>query len=180
MTTALGLATDLKAGMIDRFRTLPMARSAVLAGRTLADLCRSGLALAFMVGLGLLVGFRSTAARLPTSARCCSSSPSGMPSPGSSPRLGSRCGTRRPLSGGHPAALLLFFASSAFVPVANMPGWLQPFANHQPVSVIINAVRALFEGGPVFHDLWLSIVWCIGIFVVFLVLALNLYRKATA
>ena len=76
---------------------------------------------------------------------------------------------------------VLFFASSALVPVSTMPGWLQPFAQNQPATVVINAVRALFEGGPVFHDLWLSIVWCIGIFVVFFrLLALNLYRKATA
>jgi ABC-2 type transport system permease protein/oleandomycin transport system permease protein len=75
---------------------------------------------------------------------------------------------------------ILFFASSALVPVATLPGWLQPFAANQPVTVTVNAVRALFEGGPVYHDLWQSVAWSVGIVVVFLVISLNLYRKATA
>jgi len=75
---------------------------------------------------------------------------------------------------------ILFFASSALVPVATMPGWLQPFANNQPATVTVNAVRALFEGGPVTHELFQAVLWCAGIFVVFLVVSLNLYRRATA
>jgi ABC-type multidrug transport system permease subunit len=75
---------------------------------------------------------------------------------------------------------VLFFASSALVPVATMPGWLQPFARNQPATVTIDAVRALFEGGPVFHDLWQAVAWCAGIFAVFLAVSLNLYRRATA
>jgi ABC-type multidrug transport system permease subunit len=57
---------------------------------------------------------------------------------------------------------VLFFASSALVPVSTMPGWLQPFARNQPATVTINAVRALFEGGPVARDLWQSVLWCVG------------------
>jgi ABC-2 type transport system permease protein len=75
---------------------------------------------------------------------------------------------------------ILFFASSAVVPVATMPGWLQPFARNQPASVVINSVRALFEGGPLSPDLWQAIVWCLGIFVVFFFVSLNLYRKVEA
>ena len=75
---------------------------------------------------------------------------------------------------------ILFFASSALVPVATMPGWLQPFARNQPATATINAVRALFEGGPVVHDLWLSLAWSAGILAVFFVVSLGLYRKATA
>jgi ABC-2 type transport system permease protein/oleandomycin transport system permease protein len=75
---------------------------------------------------------------------------------------------------------VLFFASSALVPVATMPGWLQPFARNQPATVTINAVRALFEGGPVFHDLWQAVAWCAGILAVFFVMSLSLYRRATA
>ena len=75
---------------------------------------------------------------------------------------------------------VLFFASSALVPVATMPGWLQPFARNQPATVTINAVRALFQGGPSYHDLWQSLLWSTGIFIAFLVVSLNLYRKATA
>ena len=75
---------------------------------------------------------------------------------------------------------ILFFASSALVPVATMPGWLQPFARNQPATVTINSVRELFEGGPVAHDLWLALAWCAAILAVFFVTSLSLYRKATA
>jgi ABC-type multidrug transport system permease subunit len=71
---------------------------------------------------------------------------------------------------------ILVFASSALVPVATMPGWLQPFSRNQPATVTINAVRALFEGGAVTHDLW----QCAGIFLVFMAASLRLYRNATA
>jgi ABC transporter DrrB family efflux protein len=179
MTTSLALAQDLQAGMIDRFRSLPMARSAFLAGRALADLCRSVLALFFIIGLGLLVGFRfdntlgaclagigliilfgwafiwvyasvGLAVKDPQTAQLASILP----------------------------MFILFFASSALVPVATMPGWLQPFARNQPASVVINSVRALFEGGPLAPDLWQAVAWCLGIFVVFFFISLNLYRKA--
>jgi ABC-2 type transport system permease protein/oleandomycin transport system permease protein len=72
----------------------------------------------------------------------------------------------------------LVFASSAFVPVASMPGWLQAFANVQPVSVTVNAVRALVIGGPVGHWLWQSLVWTFAILVVFTVLAVRQYRRS--
>lgn len=75
---------------------------------------------------------------------------------------------------------VLFFASSALVPVATMPGWLPPFARNQPATVTIDAVRTLFEGGPVFRDLCQAVAWCAGIFAAFLAVSLNLYRKATA
>jgi ABC transporter DrrB family efflux protein len=181
MTTALALAQDLEAGMIDRFRSLPMARSAFLAGRTLADLSRSALALAFIIGLGVLVGFR-----FHNSFGACVAGVALIVAFGYAftwvyATVG--LAVKDPQTAQMAAILpmfVLFFASSALVPVSTMPGWLQPFAQNQPATVVINSVRALFEGGPVFHDLWLSIVWCIGIFAVFLVLALNLYRKATA
>jgi ABC-2 type transport system permease protein len=64
--------------------------------------------------------------------------------------------------------------------VSTTPGWLQPFAQNQLATVTINAVGALFEGGPVYHDLWQAALWCAGIFVGFLAISLNLYRKATA
>jgi ABC-type multidrug transport system permease subunit len=71
----------------------------------------------------------------------------------------------------------LIFASSVFVLPVTMPGWLQGFANNQPVSVFVNTARALTQGGPVSHWLWLSIVWCAGILLVFVPLAVRLYRK---
>jgi ABC-2 type transport system permease protein/oleandomycin transport system permease protein len=75
---------------------------------------------------------------------------------------------------------ILVFASSAIVPVATMPGWLQPFARHQPVSVTISAVRALLQGEPAHNWVWQSIAWSAGIFVVFFMVAVHLYRNITS
>src|SRR6202050_5267759 len=147
MTTALALAQDLQAGIVDRFRSLPMARSAFLAGRTLADLCRSVLALAFIIGLGLGAGFR-----FHTSAGACLAGVAliiafGYAFTGVYAAIG--LAVKDPQTAQMAAILpmfILFFASSALVPVSTMPGWLQPFAQNQPATVTINAVRALFEG----------------------------------
>ncbi len=181
MTTALALATDLQAGMIDRFRSLPMARSAFLAGRTLADLCRAVLALAFIIGLGVLVGFR-----FHNSVGACFGGVALIIGFGYAftwvyAAIG--LAVKDPQTAQMTSILpmfILFFASSALVPVATMPSWLRPFAENQPASVTINSVRALFEGGPLYHDLWQAVSWCIGILVVFFVISLNLYRRATA
>jgi ABC-2 type transport system permease protein/oleandomycin transport system permease protein len=181
MTTALALAQDLQAGMIDRFRSLPMARSAFLAGRTLADLCRSVFALLFIIGLGLLVGFR-----FHNSVGACLGGVTLIILFGYSftwvyAAVG--LAVKDPQTAQMAAILpmfILFFASSALVPVATMPGWLQPFARNQPATVVVDSVRALFEGGPLSHNLWQAVAWCFGILVVFFVVSLNLYRKATA
>ena len=133
MTTALALAQDLQAGMIDRFRSLPMARSAFLAGRTLADLCRSVLALVFIIGLGLLVGFR-----FHNNVGACLAGVALIVFFGYSftwvyASVG--LAVKDPQTAQMAAILpmfILFFASSAVVPVATMPGWLQPFARNQP------------------------------------------------
>lgn len=181
MTTALALATDLQAGMIDRFRSLPMARSAFLAGRTLADLCRAVLALAFIIVLGLLVGFR-----FHNSVGACLGGVALIIVFGYSftwVYAAIALAVKDPQTAQMTSILpmfILFFASSALVPVTTMPGWLRPFAENQPASVSINAVRALFEGGPVYHDLWQAVSWCVAILVVFFVISLNLYRRATA
>ena len=127
MTTALALATDLQAGMIDRFRSLPMARSAFLAGRTVADLCRAVLALAFIICLGLLVGFRfhnSLGACLAGIALIIGF---GYAFTWVYAAIG--LAVKDPQTAQMTSILpmfILFFASSALVPVATMPGWLQP------------------------------------------------------
>ncbi len=181
MATAIGLADDLRSGIIDRFRSLPMARSAVLAGRTLADLSRSVFALALMVGLGLLVGFRFHSAAggiigglalVLVFGYCFSWVYATIGLVTKDPETAQIAGIL--------PFFVLVFASSAIVPVATMPSWLQPFARHQPVSITIDAVRALLQGEPTHNWVWQSLAWSAGIFVVFFLIAVHLYRNITA
>lgn len=178
MTTAIGLAQDLKSGIIDRFRSLPMARSAVLAGRTLADLSRSVLSLAIMVVLGLLVGFRFHNGIGAILAGMGLILIFGYAFSWMYAAIG--LATKDPETAQVAGILpffVLMFASNAIVPVATMPGWLQPFARNQPLSVTVAAVRALLEGGPAAHWVWQSLAWSAAILAVFFTLSLRLYRN---
>ena len=180
MATAIGLADDLRSGIIDRFRSLPMARSAVLAGRTLADLTRSVFSVALMVGLGLLVGFRfhGEVAEIVAGlgivilfGYCFSWVYATIGLVTKDPETAQVAGIL--------PFFVLVFASSAIVPVETMPSWLQAFANHQPVSITIDAVRALLQGEPTNDWVWQSLVWSAGIFLVFFLISVRLYRNVT-
>ena len=149
MTTSIGLADDLKSGIIDRFRSLPMARSAVLAGRTLADLSRSLLSLAIMVVLGLFVGFRFHAVQARSSPALLLIMVFGYAFSWMYAAIG--LATKDPETAQVAGILpffILMFASNAIVPVATMPSWLQGFATNQPLSVTVTAVRALLRRRP--------------------------------
>ena len=175
---AVGLAQDLKGGIIDRFRSLPMARSAVLAGRTLADLGRNLFVTALMVTVGTLVGFRFHGGLVPGVAAIVLVLVFGYAFSWifAATGLFVKDPETAQIAGFIPMFPLVF-ASSAFVPVQSMPGWLQAFAHVQPVSVTVNAVRALTQGTPVDHWLWQSVAWTIGILVVFIPLAVRQYRR---
>jgi ABC transporter DrrB family efflux protein len=181
MTTSIGLAQDLKSGIIDRFRSLPMARSAVLAGRTLADLSRSVFSLAVMIGLGLLVGFRfhSSTPRILAGIGVVLFFGYAFSWMYAAIGLATKDPETAQIAGILPFFVLMF-ASNAIVPVATMPGWLQPFARNQPLSVTVSAVRALLEGGPATHWLWQALAWAAGILVTFAVISIALYRNATS
>jgi len=181
MATAIGLADDLRTGIIDRFRSLPMARSAVLAGRTLADLARSVFSLSLMVGLGLLVGFSFHGSVGGIVAGLLLVILFGYCFSWIYATIGLL--TKDPETAQVAGILpffILVFASSAIVPVATMPSWLQPFARHQPVSITINAVRALLQGEPTHHWVWQCLAWSAGILAVFFVIAVRLYRNVTS
>ena len=177
--TALGLAEDLKRGLIDRFRSLPMSRAAVLTGRTLADLATNVVQLGIMIGVGLAVGFTFTA-----------SMPSILAGIGLLLLIGyafSWVFALLGLTASSPEAsnaygfiiiLPLTFASSAFVPVESMPGWLEAFAEVNPITVFVDAARALFLGLPAGNNVWLSLVWIVGIIGVFGGLSVRSYRRA--
>lgn len=179
MTTSISLAEDLKGGVIDRFRSLPMARSAVLAGRTLADLSRALLSLAIMVGLGYAVGFRFGTTVPSILGGLAIVVAFGYAFSWVFAAIG--LATKDPQSAQIAGVLpffILMFASNAVVPVASMPTWLQGFARDQPFSVTVTAARALFEGGPAAHDVWLSAVWSAGIVLSFFLVSLQVYRRS--
>jgi ABC transporter DrrB family efflux protein len=179
--TAIGLSDDLRKGLIDRFRSLPMARSAVLAGRTLADVGTNAVALVVMVVVGLLVGFNFSSSPLEVVAgfgllllfgyafswafafiALVSSSAEGAQALG---------------------FMLIFpltFASSAFVPPESMPAGLEAFAKANPFSTVVDAVRALFVDAPAGNDVWAAVLWSLGLIAVFATLSVQRYRRAVS
>ena len=177
VSTTIGLAEDLHKGLIERFRALPMARSAVLAGRTTADLVRNVLVVALITGVGFAVGFRiqnvlgffAGIALLLAFAYTLSwgFAVIGLSAPNSE--------TAQVMA--FPVLFPLTFASSAFVPVQSMPGWLQTFAKNQPFSLVVDAVRALMIGGPTETYVVRSVLWIAGILVVLMPLAVRRYRR---
>jgi ABC transporter DrrB family efflux protein len=181
VNTGVGLAEDLQRGLVDRFRSLPMARSAVLAGRTIADLVQSTLGVTVMLVVGLLVGFRPQGNVLGWCAALLLILLCGF----TFSWIGATMGLIAPNAEsvqavGFMVIFPLTFASSAFVPTSSMPGWLRAFADHQPVSLIINAVRDLLLGQPLGTTGWQALAWCLGILVVFAPVSVSLYRTKTA
>jgi len=176
--TGIGLAEDLSKGLIDRFRSLPMARSAVLAGRTISDLCRNLFVLLLMTGVGVLVGFRFHAGVVPSLAALGMALLFAFAFSWISALIGLSI---RDVEATQAASFVwifpLVFASSAFVPIQQMPGWLQAWAKVNPVSVTVDTVRALVLGMPVWTHLWKSLAWISGFLLVFAPMAVRRYRK---
>lgn len=176
--TGVGLSDDLAKGMIDRFRSLPMARSAVLAGRTLSDTVRNLFVVILMTAVGTAIGFRFHGGFVPAIAGLGLAVLFGTAFSWISATIG--MSVRDPEAAQAAGFIWIFplvFASSAFVPIGTMPKWLQAFARNNPLSQTINAIRALTQGGPVVHALWISLAWIIGILVVFVPLSVRRYRQ---
>jgi ABC transporter DrrB family efflux protein len=164
---------------MERFRALAMARSAVLTGRTIADSLRNVFVIALMMGVGFLVGWRIHTNPLNLLGGALLVVLFGYAMSWIFATVGLAVGDPETAqAAAFPVLAPLVFASSAFVPVESMPGWLQVFAEHQPVSVTASAVRALTLGGPVAADVWQSIAWCVGIIAIFAPTAVRLYRRA--
>jgi len=177
--TAIGLAADVQTGLLERFRSLPMARSAVLAGRTLADLARNVFAVALMAIIGFAVGFRVHTNALAFLAGLLLVLLFAYAFSWIFASVGLAVGDPESAqAASFPVMAPLVFASSAFVPVKSMPGWLQGFASHQPVSVTASAVRALALGGPTTSYVLQSVAWSLVIFLVCAPLAVRRYRRA--
>jgi ABC transporter DrrB family efflux protein len=176
--TAIGLAEDLQRGVIDRFRSMPMARSAVLAGRTLADLVRTIFVIVLMVVVGYIIGFRFHEGVAEAVASILIVALFGLALSWIFAYVGLVArGPEAAQSAGFVAIFPLVFASSIFVPVNTMPDWLQSFAEVSPVTVTANASRALAIGGNVGDPLWQVAVWSLGILLVFVPLCVRKYRR---
>jgi ABC transporter DrrB family efflux protein len=180
LNTSIGLAADLNQGLIERFRSLPMARSAVLAGRTLADLVRNVFVVLLMFIVGFAVGWRVHTGVLPLIAAMLIVLLFGYALSWVFATVGLVVGDPEAAqAAAFPVMAPLVFASSAFVPVSSMPDWLQPFATYQPLSVVVDAVRDLTIGGPTAADVTGAILWCVGILAVAAPIAVHRYRLAT-
>jgi ABC transporter DrrB family efflux protein len=181
--TAIALAQELKKGVIDRLRSMPMARSAVLAGRLVADTGRMLVTILIIVAVGYAVGFRFMNGVVPAIGMVLLATVFGVAICCISAYTGLAIGDEESVQAfGLIWLFPLTFLSSAFVPIATMPGWLQAFAYHNPVTYVVNAMRALAlgrPGGPLEPSLWQSLVWIVGIFVVFLPLAVRAYKRAS-
>jgi ABC-2 type transport system permease protein/oleandomycin transport system permease protein len=177
--TALGLAEDLKRGLIDRFRSLPMARSAVLAGRTLADVATNVVSLVVMLVVGFIAGFSFSAGALEIVAGVALLLLFGYAFSWVFALLGLAASSAESAQAlGFMAVFPLTFASSAFVPTDSMPGWLQAFAEVNPITTTVDAMRALWLGAPAGNDVWGAVLWALAISVVFAALAVRRYRAA--
>ena len=179
ITTAIAVTDDMAKGLIDRFRSLPMARSAVLSGRTVSDVIYNAGILVVLMLSGLAVGWRvhGTVGEFFfacglmlffTFAMAWIGVYIGLVVP--SVEVGQQLGF-----------LIIFpltFASSAFVPVDSMPGWLQAFADVNPFTTMVDAMRALWVDAPAGNDVWAAVAWSVGITAVFSALSVARYRRA--
>jgi ABC transporter DrrB family efflux protein len=186
--TAAGLSEDLLKGVIDRFRSLPMARSAVLAGRTVSDLIRSAFILALLVAAGFVIGFRPQTGLAGVLGALAVALAFGYAWSWVMATVGLLVRNTESIQAA--VYLVIFplaFASSVFVPTETMPSWLQWFTEYQPVSVVTNALRGLIlgegalpAGQTVGGQVVLALVWSAVILAVFAPLAVRIYRRAVS
>ena len=178
--TGVLLANDLKNGMIDRFRSLPMAQSSVLTGRTLTDILRATLAIVIMWVVGMLVGFRPSGGVLGAIGGIGLMLLFGFALSWVGVAMGALVRTPEALQGIIFAAVFpLTFVSSAFVPTQTMPGWLALFADRQPMTLVTNAVRSLTLDGSGGPDAIPAMIWSLAILAICFPLGLWAYQRRT-
>jgi ABC-2 type transport system permease protein len=178
--TGYRLFNDLQSGIFERFHSMPIARSSVLWGHVLTSLVSNAISVVVIVGVGLLMGFRSSAGVLAwlavagilvlfTVALTWVAVIAGL----------SASSTDGASAFSYPL-IFLPFVSSAFVPTDTMPGPVRAFAKNQPVTSIVNAIRALLDRQPVGGGIWIALAWCVGILVVAYLFAMAAYRRKIA
>ncbi len=178
--TAIALAREINKGVIDRFRSMPMARSAVLLGRLMADTVRMAVTVVVLLAVSYGVGFRFEDGVVPAIGMILLGIVLGVVICTVAAFIGLAVRDEETVSSvGLIWLFPLTFVSSAFVPVQSMPGWLQAFANNQPITIVIDEMRAMAIGGPLVAHGWLSAVWLAGTAAVFVPLAVRAYRRTS-
>lgn len=178
--TAVGVAEDLASSTIERFRTLPMSAPAVLAGRTLADAGRNLFVVLAMLAAGALVGLRVPGGPVAAAGAIALTVAFGYALTWLFAYLGLRArGGEAALAAGILVVFPLMFASSAVVPVETMPAWLRPFAAHQPLTAVIDAVRALLQGRPAAGEVAAALAWTAGVLAVAVPAAVRRFRAVS-
>jgi ABC transporter DrrB family efflux protein len=177
--TALGIAEDLKKGLIDRFRSLPMSRGAVLAGRTVADVATNCVSLAIMLVVGAIAGFAFDAPLLHILAGILLLLLFGYAFSWVFAFVGLTASSPEAAQAlGFIVIFPLTFVSSAFVPVESMPAALQAFAEINPFTIVVDAMRSLFLGAPAGNNVWGAVAWSLGIAAFFAFLSVTRYKRA--
>ncbi|GAA1267276.1 ABC transporter permease [Kitasatospora nipponensis] len=180
MAVGTGLNSDFQTGVMDRFRTLPIARSAVLIGKMIAEACRGLLSFAILIGFALLLGFQLKTGVLGMLEAVGLSLLFGMSLVWVSMLLGLVMRSAQAVQGISMLVMMpLQFGSSIFAPTSTMPGWLQTFTRYNPLSSLADACRNLINGGPVAHSVTLVLIWSVGLTAVTAPLAVARFRKRT-
>jgi ABC-2 type transport system permease protein len=178
--TAFRLFNDLQSGIFERFHSMPIARSSVLWGHVLTSLVSNAISVVAIVLVALLMGFRSSAGVLAWLAAAGILMLFTLTLTWIAVIAGlSATSTDGAAAFSYPI-IFLPFISSAFVPTASMPAPVRAFAENQPVTSIVNTIRALLEQQPVGNDIWVALSWCVGILVVAYVFAMVAYRRKMA
>lgn len=178
--TAVAMADDLQKGIIDRFRALPMSRSAVIGGRVMSDLARLLLTIGVMVTVGVLIGWRPGLNPLRLLAALLFALGFGQAMSWLSALVGlSTKSVEAAQSAAFVGIFPLTFASSVFVPVQFMPGWLQVFARANPITLVASTIRALTHGDPVHQSWWQALLWLLAITAVASWAATRKYKKTS-
>ncbi|MBP1992325.1 ABC transporter permease [Paenibacillus eucommiae] len=159
-STAVDVAQDMKNGIIDRFRTMPIHSLSVVTGHVVASLARNLLATAVVICVALLVGFRPSSTAIEWLAALGVIILFILTFTWLFAAIGLVTGSPSAASGYGFALLFLPYLSSAFVPTDTMPSWLQGFANHQPITPVIETIRGLLTNTPIHHHAWWAIGWC--------------------
>jgi len=178
--TGLMLNQDIAGGVFDRFRTLPIARWAPLGGAVLGDMVRYLISVGITLGFGMILGFRIGTGLLPAIAGCLLLLTFALAMCWVSALIGMLVKTPQGVQMyGFLAMFPLVFGSNLLVPAQTMPGWLQAFVRVNPMTALTQAERGLLTGGPVATPAIRSLLWALGIFVVFAPLAVRAYRRRT-